>query len=139
MILFRPAVSDDIPRMMEIRFAVQENRLADPCSVTPADCDRFVDAGQMWVAERQGRILGFSASDERDGTIWALFVDPPEQGAGLGVPLLKLACDALTRHGFGTARLTTDPGTRADRFYRRQGWVDCGLAADGEQRFEISL
>lgn len=135
----RRATPADIPRLMEIRFAVQENRLADPTSVTAADCAGFIARNLVWVAQEPGRIIGFSASDDRDGTIWALFIDPPDQGRGLGAGLLTLACADLAAKGFTTARLTTDPGTRADRFYRRHGWLALGMGEDGELRFEKAL
>ncbi len=135
----RRATLNDIPRLMEIRFAVQENRLSDPGSVTPDDCAAFIARGSVWVSERHGRVVGFSASDTRDGTIWALFIDPPDQGRGLATGLLDLACTDLRQHGFATARLSTDPGTRAERFYLRHGWTALGLAPDGEMQFERAL
>lgn len=109
----------DTTRLMEIRFAVQENRLADPTSVTAADCAAFTSRDLVWVAEAQGRIVGFSASNDLDGTIGALFIDPTDQCRGLGAGLLAPACADLAAKGFAIARLPTDPGTRADRFYRR--------------------
>lgn len=124
---------------MEIRFLVQENRLSDPGSVTAADCERFVDKGRFWVCEVGDTIVGFSASDERDGTIWALFLDPAWQGQGIGPALLNRACDDLHADGYRTARLTTDPGTRAERMYRRMGWQDHGIGEDGEMRFTLAL
>ncbi|MGL6210541.1 MAG: GNAT family N-acetyltransferase [Paracoccaceae bacterium] len=137
--LTRRATQADIPRLIEIRGAVRENRLSDLSSVTPADYEWFVAQGRVWVADRKGKTLGFSASDPRDGTIWALFVDPAHQGMGLGAALLNLACADLARDGFATARLTTDPGTRAVRLYRRLGWQDHGLDPDGEVTFERAL
>ena len=136
---FRRATPEDIPRLIEIRGAVQENRLSDPASVTRQDYERFVRQGRVWVAEVSGRIAGFSASDPGDGTIWALFVDPGHQGAGLGAALLDRACADLAQDGCATARLSTDPGTRAERLYRRLGWVDRGPGPDGEVAFERQL
>ena len=135
----RRATPADIPRLMAIRGAVQENRLSDPGSVTRADYDWFVDRGRVWVAEQQGRVAGFSAADDRDGTIWALFIDPADQGNGLASGLLDRACTDLANSGHTVARLTTDPGTKADRLYRKLGWVDLGLGADGEVQFERTL
>lgn len=135
----RRATFQDIPRLMEIRFAVQENRLADPDSVTAADCAGVVERGLFWVVEDHGHVVGFSACDDRDGTIWALFIDPAHQGRGLGADLLALACRDLAAKGYATARLSTDPGTRADRFYRRHGWEPQGLNDDGELRFARAL
>lgn len=139
MTLHRRASPSDIPRLIDIRSTVRENRLSDPASVTPADYEWFVDQRRVWVAEHQGAVVGFSASDPRDGSIWALFLDPASQGLGLGAALLTRACEDLARDGHATARLTTDPGTRAERLYRRLGWQDCGLEADGERRFERAL
>ena len=139
MVNLRRATLADTPRLMEIRFAVRENRLADPTSVTAADCAAFITRDLVWVAEEPGRIVGFSASNDLDGTIWALFIDPTDQGRGLGADLLALACADLMAKGFAIARLTTDPGTRADRFYRRHGWQATGIGEDGEVQFEKAL
>jgi hypothetical protein len=38
----RRATRDDIPRIMEIRHGVHENRLRDPTTVTAADCAAFI-------------------------------------------------------------------------------------------------
>lgn len=135
----RRATLHDIPRLLEIREAVQENRLSVPGSVTAQDCAGFVDRDLFWVAVDGDRIVGFSACDDRSGTIWALFVDPTHQGLGLGAQLLALACRDLADAGYRIARLTTDPGTRADRFYRRHGWRALGLTSDGELQFERPL
>jgi GNAT superfamily N-acetyltransferase len=136
---FRRATVADIARLAEIRGAVRENRLSDPGSVTQADYDRFVGGGRVWVCDVDGRIAGFSASDGHDGSIWALFVDPDCQGQGIGARLLHHACADLRAEGHGRAVLTTDPGTRADRLYRRLGWTDLGIGEDGEVRFARAL
>ena len=124
---------------MEIRFAVKENRLGDPSRVTDADYHWFTENPGIWVWEEAGRILGFSAADTRDGTIWALFIDPEHEGRGIGRALLTVACDVLRNTGHRTASLTTDSGTRADRFYRKAGWTADGIDARGEQVFRLTL
>ena len=86
-----------------------------------------------------GRIQGFSAGDPHDGSIWALFVDPANEGRGIGRALLALACDTVRFAGFDTATLNTEPGTRADRFYRLNGWVETGRSAKGEIVFQRRL
>lgn len=137
--MIRRAEARDIDRLIEIRGAVRENRLRDPGSVTRDDYLWFLSRSRIWLAEVSGRIAGFSASDPRDGTIWALFVDPGQEGAGLGTDLLGQACRDLKADGHGEARLCTDPGTRAARFYRKLGWQEEGDAPDGEQRFRLRL
>jgi ribosomal protein S18 acetylase RimI-like enzyme len=135
----RKAVRADIPRLMEIRHAVHENRLSDPNSVTGADCAAFIDRAEIWVWVENGMIQGFAAGDPRDGAIWALFIDPACEGRGIGRALLALACDTLRAAGFETATLSTDPGTRADRFYRTNGWIEIGRNAKGEIVFSGRL
>jgi GNAT superfamily N-acetyltransferase len=123
----------------EIRFAVQENRLADPTLVTDEDYAWFEEYPGIWVWDESGQILGFSASDTRDGTIWALFVDPASERRGIGRALFDEACDTLRRSGHRTAMLTTDPGTRAERFYRAAGWKAVGTSSRGELIFRAVL
>jgi GNAT superfamily N-acetyltransferase len=135
----RRATFADIDRLTEIRAAVRENVLTDPRSVTPSDYARFIGQSRVWVSEDAGLITGFSASDERDGTIWALFVDPGQEGRGIGRSLLARACQDLRTCGYARARLGTDPGTRADRLYRCLGWVDTGRDDGGEVIFELDL
>jgi GNAT superfamily N-acetyltransferase len=133
--MIRQAGAGDIDRLIEIRASVTENRLSDPGSVTREDYDWFVSRGLVWVAAFEGRVAGFSAGDPRDGTIWALFLDPTCEGLGLGARLLDKACADLKAAGFGTVTLSTDPGTKAARLYGRLGWRELGLTADREMRF----
>jgi ribosomal protein S18 acetylase RimI-like enzyme len=137
--VIRRADAEDIDRLIQIRGAVRENRLRDPASVTRTDYEWFVASGRVWVAQSADGIAGFSASDHRDGTIWALFVDPAFEGAGLGALLLARACADLKADGHAFATLSTDPGTKAARLYRKLGWQELGLASDGEMRFRCPL
>jgi GNAT superfamily N-acetyltransferase len=123
--------------MMELRLSVRENRLADPGRVTAEDCLRYVERGLVWVWEEDGEILDLSASNRKTGWIWALFVRPGHEGRGIGRALFGTACDALVRAGFSTLTLSTDPDTRAARFYRAAGWRETGRTADGELIFEF--
>jgi GNAT superfamily N-acetyltransferase len=136
----RLATSGDIARIFEIRFGVNENRLSDPSVVTEAHVARFIADGALWVwQEADGLITGFSGSDKRDGSIWALFVAPGHDGKGIGRALLKTACDALRAAGHTTATLTTEPGTRAERHYRADGWSVTGTSHKGELVFQKPL
>ena len=45
----------------------------------------------------------WAAADTRDGTIWALFIDPHHEGRGIGRALFKAACDVLRQTGHRTA------------------------------------
>jgi GNAT superfamily N-acetyltransferase len=135
----RRALLEERPRVMGIRFAVRENRLGDPSRVTDADYRWFTENPGIWVWEEDGRILGFCAADTRDGTIWALFIDPDHEGRGIGRALLKRACDVLCEAGHRTATLSTESGSRADRFYREAGWTALHIDKRGEQVFSLDL
>lgn len=138
--MIRAATAADLPRIFEIRNSVGENRLSDPAAVTEADASWFIDNGQIWIwQELDGTVAGFSAGDPRDGSVWALFVAPGHEGKGIGRALLKAACDTLRRGGHHVAILSTDPGTRAERHYRADGWTAMGRSDKGEIIFQKPL
>jgi GNAT superfamily N-acetyltransferase len=135
--MIRKATRADYPRISEIRLAVQENRLS---SLKVDLVERVVgwlfENSTIWVWEQDGAIQGFSAADPRDGSIFALFVHPNYERRGIGRSLLPLACEILRASGHAAAMLTTEPGTRAERFYRADGWVEIGRQDDGQIIFQ---
>ena len=133
--MIRNANRMDIPRLKDIRAGVRENRLRDPSRVTTEDYCWFIDNPGIFVWEENGEIVGFSAADPRDGNIWALFMDEAHEGRGIGRALFERACTVLLNAGCARMWLTTSPGTRAERFYRRAGWRVTGSRA-GELVFE---
>jgi GNAT superfamily N-acetyltransferase len=137
--MLRRATPADIPRIVEIRGAVRENRLSDPSRVTLADLHWHTACSPIHIWEDGGAIKGFSAGDPRDGSIFALFVDPAFEGHGIGQALILAACRSLAAAGHRIATLSTDPGTRAERFYLRNGWLAKGLDARGEMVFVKEL
>ncbi len=118
---------------------MRENRLSDPGAITEAVLQSFLDRKLFHVAVEGDWIAGFSAAEPDDGTIWALFVDPDAEGRGTGQALLNAALSDLRAAGHAFARLSTDPGTRAERFYTRAGWTPTGASAHGETGFRIAL
>jgi GNAT superfamily N-acetyltransferase len=128
--MIRSANESDIPRIVEIRGAVHENRLRDPSRVTIEDLRWFVANPGIFVSEKDGSIVGFSAADPRDGSIFALFVDPAFEGRGFGRLLFERACVVLRHAGCERIWLTTSPGTRAERFYLKAGWKVTGVEGD---------
>jgi GNAT superfamily N-acetyltransferase len=134
--LIRKATQADIPRIMDIRAAVRENRLRDPSRVTVDHVGWFVDNPGIFVWEEDGKIVGFSAADPRDGSIFALFVERAYEGRGIGRALFERACAVLIDAGCGRMWLTTEPGTRAEGFYRQAGWRVTGRA-DGNLVFTM--
>jgi GNAT superfamily N-acetyltransferase len=138
--MIRKATRADRPRISEVRLAVRENQLsATSVRKVEATSDWIFENAAFWVWEEAGTVQGFSVADPRDGTIFGLFVHPDFEGRGLGRALLPLACEDLRAAGFTVATLTTGPGTRAERFYRENGWEETGRQDDGEIMFRKSL
>jgi GNAT superfamily N-acetyltransferase len=133
--LIRKADRADIPRLKEIRDTVRENRLRDPSRVTVEHYCWFTDNPGIFVWEEDGKIVGFSAADPRDGNIWALFMDEAYEGRGIAQALFARACNVLMEAGCPRMWLTTWPGTRAEEFYRKAGWHVTGTS-DGNLVFE---
>lgn len=135
---YRLACAADIPAMSAIRLAVLENRLRDPSRVTMQMYQDYLDLlGRGWVCERDGVIAGFAYAERDAGSIWALFVDPKHEGAGIGKQLLALATGYLFEHGHAKLVLSTGPDTRADRFYTAQGWQRSHREGDAEASFTL--
>src|SRR5262245_2558378 len=138
--MIRKATLEDQARITVVRNAVRENRLSPANVQKVADVSRWIfDNGTFWVWEQDGAVQGFAVADVRDGTIFGLFVHPDYEGRGIARALLPLACEDLRLAGHRVATLTTDPGSRAERFYRRNGWTDTGRREKGEIVFERVL
>ena len=137
--MIRKATLADRPRISEVRLAVRENRLSQ-ASVAKVDstADWIFENATFWVWE-EGAVQGFSVADPRDGTIFGLFIHPDFEGRGIARALLPRACEDLRAAGFAAATLTTGAGTRAERFYRENGWEETGRQDNGEIIFRKTL
>lgn len=125
--------------MHRVRTAVRENRLADPARVQPHHYLAMLEEhGRGWVAEAGGRILGFAVADLARCNVWALFVEPGREGGGVGRRLHDTMLAWMFEAGAERVWLTTDPGTRAERFYRAAGWRSAGGDPGGEVRLEMT-
>ncbi len=138
--MIRKATIADHPRITEVRNAVRENTLGAASVAKVNETALWIfENGTFWVWEENGAVQGFAVADARDGTIFGLFVHPDFEGRGLGRSLLPLACDDLRAAGFKAATLTTGAGTRAERFYRLNGWTETGRQSDGQIIFQKQL
>ena len=137
--MIRRAQTQDVPQLMRIRTSVRENILSDPAKVPASLVVEFIGHSGIWLWEENGTVLGFAAADTRDGSIWALFIEPAAEGRGIGRALLPRALNDLRAKGWKQARLTTEIGSRAEHFYRRFGWRDGGLSQTGERIFLLDL
>jgi GNAT superfamily N-acetyltransferase len=132
----RQATRADVRGIQRVRHAVKENRLVSRRIPDDEVIDAIERSGRGWVAEDGGEIVAFAIGKAVDGSIWALFVDPPHEGRGFGRQLHDVMVAWLHSRGRARLWLTTDPGTRAQRFYERAGWTCHGPQANGELLYE---
>lgn len=138
--IYRTAITADIPEIMRVRFAVKENVLSNPALVTDADCEDYINRrGRGWVCETENKIVGFAIADLQDHNIWALFVEPGYDGKGIGKRLHNDMLDWYFSQTNHTVWLSTSPGTKAAQFYRKAGWMQTGFTKSGEIKFEMTV
>jgi GNAT superfamily N-acetyltransferase len=136
--IFREATIQDIQQIQVVRNAVKENMLSNPALVPDNDVEDYITRrGKGWVCVIDDVVVGFSIADLVDHNIWALFVDPDLEAKGIGKELHKLMLDWYFSQTNETVWLSTSPGTRADTFYRKQGWIETGVYGKGETKFEM--
>ena len=87
--------------------------------------------------ESQGTIVGFAIGNALTGNVWALFVDPEEEGRGHGRRLHGAMVEWLFSRGVRRLWLSTDPHTRAQKFYELAGWSFAGMLPSGEALYEL--
>ncbi len=144
--MIRPMSEADLAETLALRLAVRENPLPPEQHhlIRPERVRAVLAEGGSFVAEEAGRILGFAMASgggplDCEPTLWALFLRAEAEGRGLGKALLGAAVGWLRAQGFAEAWLSTDPGTRAEGFYLRQGWRPDGVTPEGERLFRLPL
>jgi GNAT superfamily N-acetyltransferase len=135
----RAACASDAAAMHRVRTNVRENCLSAPRRISEASYLPYIKAGSIWVAETRTAILGFAALDKPAASVWALFVDPDAEGAGIGRALHRHMLRWASEQHLSRLTLSTGKGTRAARFYRQAGWTQVGTTPDGEALFEMAL
>ena len=137
--IFREATHEDIHQIQIVRNAVTENTLSNPDLVTDDDCREFLfERGKGWVCEIDNQIVGFSIADLKENNIWALFVHPEHDKKGIGKQLHKMMLDWYFSQTKEKVWLGTSPKTRAENFYRKQGWSEVGMHGK-EIKFEMTF
>ena len=129
----------DIQAMHAIRLAARENPLSETSGITTTSYRPFLDVGSAWVAEDDNAILGFAVADQATASVWALFVAPTAEEAGIGRALHNEILAWASDRGIVQLRLATATGTRAERFYISLGWKTVGHDEHGQVLFVRSL
>lgn len=137
--IFREALITDIPQIQIVRHTVKENVLSNPALVTDKDCEEYLFVrGKGWVCETDNQLVGFAIADLQDHNVWALFLRPEYEGKGIGKKLHNRMLDWYFSQTAETLWLGTAFNTRAETFYRMQGWTEAGLHGTKEMKFEMS-
>ena len=137
--IFREAQINDISQMQFVRNAVKENMLSDPSLVPDKDVEEYMtNRGKGWVCEIDDMIVGFAIADLIENNIWALFIHPDFEAMGIGKKLHQMMVDWYFVQTNEKVWLGTAPNSRAEKFYRMQGWKEVGTHGKGEIKFEMS-
>jgi GNAT superfamily N-acetyltransferase len=134
----RQATRHDLAGIWRVRYAVLENTLTPGRIGDDEVVEAIEESGRGWVVEEGGEIVAFAIGNAREGSIWALFVDPAAQGAGHGSRLHDPMLDWLWSQGVPTLWLGTGTRTLARGFYERRGWRCVGAHGEHEVRLEMA-
>ena len=137
----RPAAPEDADALADLHTAARAAAVpAMPASPHPPEETRVwmrarVEAThEVWVAERQGSLVGYAAlATSGEGWLEDLYVAPGLTGQGTGSALLELV-KVLRPEGFALWVFTANTGAR--RFYRRHGLLELDRTdgRDNEER-----
>ena len=132
----RQALAADIPGIQRVRHSVRENRLVSTTISDDQVRDAIENTGRGWVIDYAGEVVAFAIGNATNGNIWALFVHPDHERRGYGRRLHDTMVEWLWSRGLERLWLTTEPATRAQRFYEAAGWQSMGSTDSGELRYE---
>jgi len=100
---------------------------------TPDRIRDRIDEGPVWVALRNGAVIGTLSAVARGEAFYlrGMAVDPTARGDGIGRELLELAEEYAIRNGFERLSLSTTPFLEsAIRLYERYGFIRGGEKTD---------
>ncbi len=138
--IFKEAEINDIPQMQVVRNTVKENVLSNPALVADEDYVVYMkEKGKGWVCIIDDVVVGFAIVDLLGKNIWALFVHPDFDKRGIGKQLHRLMMDWYFSQTNKTIWLSTAPNSRAETFYRMNGWREVGVYGKGELKFEMGV
>ncbi|EKS6728162.1 GNAT family N-acetyltransferase [Enterobacter mori] len=139
-IRIRIALSSDIEGIFDVRTSVKENHLSreemERMGITESVISDMIEKSRCaWVAEDDGKLIGFSMILPYEACLFAAFVLPKYEGRDLGRRLVSLAEQELFKH-HEVAWLETDKNSRAAEFYRRLGWIEKENVSESDIRLE---
>ena len=136
---YRKATIEDISQIQIVRNSVKENQLSNPNLISNEMVEEFITKrGKGFVCEIDDKIVGFSIVDFVKNNVWALFILPNFERKGIGKKLHQLMLDEYFSKTKETIWLSTEANSRAETFYKKQGWKNAGFHGN-EVKFEMSF
>lgn len=96
------------------------------------DFDRSTLGEEIWVAEQDGKLLGFVSIYRAEDFIHHLYVDPLLPPHGVGSALLHAAEQTFTSTGSLKCLVKND---KALAFYHKHGWQSLSVGCDGGEEY----
>lgn len=125
-----------LPYFYEIRFSVEEN-IVHPHQIQYLLRNQALEdisQGGGWICKHGNEYVGFCMGIFiPDPIIGGLFVKPEYQSKGIGKYLLNKVTEWMFFNEAKEIKLTTDPMSKAEKFYQGQGWKRGGLDEYGVQ------
>lgn len=146
MLTYRPMTVDDIPAVLEVRFATAENAitleaLEADYGITPASIAASMESDSRgWLCEDDSDVVGFAMGDRTNGEVQVVAVLPGHEGRGIGKALLARVAEWLFAEGHEEIWLgaNSDPEVRATGFYRKLGWRRSGIMKGDDEILKLS-
>lgn len=130
MLAVRKASAPDAGRITEIAaaaYSLYVPRIGRPPAPMTADYDGAIGRGEVWVAVRDGGVVGFVVLVRRADHLLLenIAADPAHQGTGVGARLLAVAEEQAAEAEIGEIRLYTHVTmTENQAYYPRHGYVE---------------
>lgn len=128
-VIIRPARAGDLPHCAEIFLAGRRTIFPwiPPERFHLGDFEVSTAGEEVWVAELDGRVVGFASIFIPGSFVHNLFVEPSLQRQGIGRQLLDRALERLP----SPVKLKCcTANTPARTFYLKTGWVEDGTGTD---------
>lgn len=134
--LIRPFKEPDRPRLRALYLASRQAAFTwrETQHYRLEDFDRSTRGEEIWVAERDGSLLGFVSIYRADNFIHNLYVDPLQPPLGVGSALLHAAERTFTATGSLKCLVNN---TKALAFYHKHGWQTISPGCDGGEEYYL--
>lgn len=137
-IQIRPAEIDDVDSLTDVSIRAKKSNGYDDAFMAACRDELTVTVAHLcgseyWVALDGDRIIGCASlspdKDQRSGKVHSFFIDPDQQGKGVGRLLWAKLLERAHAYNMTEVRLDSDPN--AAPFYEAMGFEVVGNAPSG--------